>query len=985
MYPRISRLVAFAAALFISLTAANAQVNVTIKMVDSRTQEAIGFATVSLSTDVKNNPTVKYVQADEKGVATLKNVKAGKYVLKGNMMGYDEYSEKVTVGKENIDMGLGEMNMQVNYLDGAVVTDAGNPIVVKQDTIEHNVTLMKTTADETLEDLLKRLPGIEVENGKVTANGKEIKKIEVEGRTFFLNDLQMTTKNLPAKAIEKVKIIDRMSEQAQFTGIDDGNEETIIDLTMVKGAKGKWFGNAMLGGGQDLRSLDADGNKQQNDPRFQAAGMAAKFGKKDQIAIVGNANNTNNRGFDDFARSMMSSVRNSNAQSTNNGEVTSYMLGANAGRYFRDKSEVTANYIFSGSDKNVEEWSEKLTFKTDGSTLDAVENEWNSSQAFGHSVGVRADWKASKKTSFLFEPKFNYGYGSYDEYSDFYTNQFTAEDRSDLAKVNKGDSHSWGNNDNLSASGRLLWRQKIGDKAGRTISINANYSFSDNLMQGYDQSTNNKYVNDEIASTVVVDQMIDRNEKSMSLSGRLSYTEPIAEGLTGEFTYSYSYSNRTSVKNVYTPDQIKQYTIIDSRYSNNVHNRNNNQRIGVNIQKRTKNLRMVAGVTFQPQVTENTTMIGGVVARDTVRRVFNWSPNARFEWRPNRQKQFRLSYNGNSSQPSLSQLMPVPNNSNPQRVTLGNMALDPYFTHNVDMRIRLANPEKFSSVVVNGTFDYNTRNIVNAVWYNDAGVQYTVPVNNNEGSYSTSAYVTYQTSIKQSKFSISTTLNGSFRKGVSFVGDASRVIDPDNESSYLDLDNFIANYYESASMRGNIRFTYRNDWMEFYTGGNARCSLNWYYDNTKNTPAAWTNSVNARLVVNVPNVCDIKSDCNYIFYLGYMGANREPSFVWNAEISRQMFKKRGTLAFKAYDLLDQSKNVRRTITDNYMRDSWSNTLGRYVVVSFTYRFGKFVDRNQMGGRRGGNGMGGRGGYGGSGFGGGSGMGGGFGGGMGGGR
>ncbi len=950
------------AAALIILTAAafsaNAQANLKIQLVDSRTKEPVGFATVSITSDAKT-PVVKYTQSDDKGFAVIKNVKPGKYTLKGSMMGYDEYSEKVTVKNEDIDMGLGEMNMQVNYLDGAVVTDSGNPIVVKQDTIEHNVTLMKTTADETLEDLLKRLPGIEIENGKVTANGKEIKKITIEDRTFFLNDLQMTTKNLPAKAIEKVKIIDRMSEQAQFTGIDDGEEETIIDLTMVKGAKGKWFGNAMLGGGQDLRSLDPDGNKQENEARFQAAGMAAKFGKKDQIAIVANANNTNNRGFDDFARSMMSSVRNANAQSTNNGEVTSYMLGANYGKFFRNKSEVTGNYIFSGSDKNVEEWSEKLTFKTDGSTLDAVENEWSNSTAFGHSVGVRADWKASKKTSFLFEPKFNYGYGSYDEWSEFNTDQYTDKDGNDRTKVNVGDSHSWGNNDNMSASGRLLWRQKITDKPGRTLSINANYSFSDNLMTGFDQSTNSKYQDDEIVSTAIVDQMIDRNEKSMSLSGRLSYTEPFATGLTGEFTYSYSYSNRTSVKDVFTPDAAAGYTIPDPKYSNNVHNRNINQRIGFNIQKSTKALRMVAGLTFQPQVTENQTYIGGEVARDTLRKVFNWSPNARFEWRPTRQKQFRLSYNGNSSQPSLSQLMPVPNNSNPQRVTLGNMALDPYFTHRVDMRIRLANPEKFSSVVINGNFDYNTRNIVNAVWYDDAGVQYTVPVNNNEGSYSTSAYVTYQTSIKQSKFSFSSTLNGSFRKGVSFVGDALKVIDPESEESYLDLDNFVANYYESASMRANLRFTYRNDWMEFYTGGNARCSLNWYYDNTKNTPAAWTNSVNARLVVNVPNVCDIKSDCNYIFYLGYMGANREPSFVWNAEISRQMFKKKGTLAFKAYDMLDQTKNVSRTITDNYMRDSWSNSLGRYVVVSFTYRFGKFVDRNQMGGRRGG-----RGGYGG---------------------
>ena len=534
--------------------------------------------------------------------------------------------------------------------------------------------------------------------------------------------------------------------------------------------------------------------------------------------------------------------------------------------------------------------------------------------------------------------------------------------------MNDGYSHSFGNNDNLSTSGRLLWRQKVGDKPGRTFSINANYSFSDNLMEGFDYSVTNKYTHDVLADSAIVDQRINRTEKSQGFGGRLSYTEPIATGLTAELTYSYNYSHRRSDKGVFTKDDAGTYSVIDNRYSNNVLNVNNNHRAGLNLQRVTKAWRIMVGMTVQPQKTKNMTMIGDVVARDTVRKVFNWAPNARIEYRPDRNKQFRLSYNGNSSQPSLSQLMPVPNNSNPQRVTLGNMALDPYFVHNVDLRIRLANPKNFSSLVINADLRYNTRNIVNASWYDDAGVHYTVPVNNNDGSYTASSYITYQTSIKQSKFSFSGSLNSSYSKGVSFVGDATKVIDPENEASYLDLDNYIANFYKRASFRGTVRFTYRNDWMEYYLGGNSRCSLNWYYDDSKNTPAAWTNSFTSRLVVNIPNVMDIKTDCSYIFYLGYVTGRTDPSFVWNAELSRQVFKRRGTIALKGYDLLGQAKNMRRTINDNYMMDSWSNTLGRYVVVSFTWRFGKFVDRTQMGGRRGGNrgGMGGNSGMGGMG-------------------
>ena len=209
--------------------------SIKIRLTDSGNGEPVSYATVSVSKE-GSTKVLKYAQTDDAGKATLSGLAGGKYVVKGIMMGYDDFVRTVTVSGKDLDLGNCKMKVQVNYLEGATVTSVGNTIVVKKDTIEHNVSLMKQTDSDMLEDILKRLPGVEVdENGKVTANGKEITKIYIDGKAFFLDDPKLATKNLPAKIINKVKIVDKKSDQAEFTGIEDGEEETVLDLGIKKG------------------------------------------------------------------------------------------------------------------------------------------------------------------------------------------------------------------------------------------------------------------------------------------------------------------------------------------------------------------------------------------------------------------------------------------------------------------------------------------------------------------------------------------------------------------------------------------------------------------------------------------------------------------------------------------------------------------------------------------------------------------------------
>ena len=404
--------------LFIGHSAfAQGQFTVKLKLVDEKTSAPVAYATASLK--VKGEETAsKYVLTDANGAASLTKVKKGTYIFKAELMGYKAYEKEIVVDK-NVDLGDIKMAEDAEVLDAASVSAAGNPIIVKKDTIEYNASSFKTSDNDMLEELLKKLPGVEVgTDGSITANGETIKKITIDGKTFFLDDPQLATKNIPAKLINKVKVVEKKSEQAEFTGIDDGNEETIIDLSIRPGMMNGVFGNIMAGGGHDVPSPTND----MNDWRYQGAAMVGRFTDKSQVSLILNANNTNNRGFNDMAGSMMQGMRGGGmgrgmgGWGGGNGITTSWMGGLNgAFNLFDDAMELGGNYLYNGSDRFVEEESSKITYLEDGSNLIYDNKGINTTSSQRQRFGVRLEHKFSEKTSILFEPQVNFGGVNYVE------------------------------------------------------------------------------------------------------------------------------------------------------------------------------------------------------------------------------------------------------------------------------------------------------------------------------------------------------------------------------------------------------------------------------------------------------------------------------------------------------------------------------------------------------------------------------------------
>ena len=951
---------------------AQAIYSVKVRAVEEKTGQPVAFATASVTVKGEKEA-LKYTLTDDQGYATMTKLKKGSYTFRVELMGYKSYVREITIEK-NMDLGTIRMADDAIALDAAQISAVGNPIIVKKDTIEYAASSFKTSDNDMLEELLKKLPGVEVEaDGSITANGETIKKITIDGKTFFLDDPQLASKNIPAKIIEKVKVVEKKSDQAQFTGIDDGEEETVIDLSLRPGMMKGWFGNIMGGGGHDIPGEGSD----MNDWRYQGAAMLGRFTDESQISMILNGNNTNNRGFNDVAGSMMQNMRGGRGMGRgmggwgrNNGISNTWMGGLNGAFTLLDGDmDLAGNYLYNGSDKFVEEESSKITYLDDGSRLLYDQKGTNNTFSQGHRFGVRLEHKFSENTSILFEPQFNIGSGSFNEFSDFQT--YTERD-GQRDSTNRGYNSNLGDSDSWSTSGFLLFRQRLG-KPGRTISANIRYSFSDNNLDGFNQSLTSVKDSAGLWGNEIVNQRFDQNSRSVSLHGRVVYTEPITEYIFFEANYQYGWSRNTSYKNTFNSgtDLLDDTGLlifnpagesIDDRYSNSILNRSITQRAGVNFSYQKKKFRAQLGASVNPTDTYNET-----TGHDAYRsKVINWSPQAMLNYEFTENSNVRFFYFGWSNQPSTSQLLPVPDNSDPLNIALGNPNLNPYFNHNIRGNFRYTNKKTFTSVNARFGGSLVENAITSAQWYDPAGVQYSIPVNG-PASGNVDARIMVNSPFGKTGLSIFSMTFARYNQSTSYIGtgalESSKYYDAENASfdyslfnqDFPDLgasDKFITNRTQTMNFTQRLRLTYRNDFVEVTLGGRTRMSKSWYTMENSQLQATWNNQADMSMNWTIPGGINLIADLDYNWYNGYT-TPQEDEFVLNAEITKQLFKKKFTLALKAYDILGQSKNLSVTDSANYHQEVRNNTLGRYIILSLTYRFGNFNRNGQNRGPMGG--------------------------------
>lgn len=897
---------------YVSSAYALKKYNVHVKVLDKDTGKPLDMATVRVM-KAADTASMRYSVTASDGSADILGVVNGEYVVAVDYMGYIPFSRLVSVKDASVDLGSVYLEQESNLIGELVVSAVGNPIVVKKDTIEYTATSYKSADSDMLEDLLKKLPGVEVDSeGKITANGEEITKIMIDGKEFFLNDPQLATKNLPANIIDKIKVVERKSDQARFSGIDDGESETVIDLSVKKGMMDGWFGNAMAGYGTDNR--------------FQGGLMASKITKESQLTFILNANNTNNRGFFDFAGSMMNSMKRTHggvqlagAQINfgGSGITSSWLAGVNGNGTFLDgKLKVSGNYMYSGSENDKIQDSYKETFlQADTVLVNDTGNE-SLTRSQSHSFGGEVDWQITDRTSVLFRPKVSLGEGTFDESSQYSTvNTF-------LGDVNSGESSSYGYSRSVDAEGKLLLRHRF-VKPGRTVSLDVDYGYSMSDMDAFNKSLT-RMPGEAGVEESTVDQNYFAESETNSVRARLSYTEPLGRKFFLEAAYTFNYTGSYSSKDTKSfNSESGAYDIPEADYTNSFNNLFINHKAELNVTRTTDKYLFVAGANVQPSYTKSS---GTLI--DYSRNVLNFSPNARFEYRFSENEELKIRYGGRTVQPTVTQLQPVPDNSNPLYVSLGNPDLDPEFNHTMRIEYKKSDRKTFSMMFARLRLSYVQDKIVNSSWYDESGIQYTKPVNT-DGAYDANAIFMANIPFGKSGFSFMTRTFAKYGNSYSYVSD-------------------IANNVQSMNVSEWMRFMYRGKTVEASLGGAARYSMAWYSMSGKKSTPTWTNTVTAYLNITLPWDISIKTDANYNFYIGYDDSYSEPSVVWNAEISKQLFKKKATIAIKAYDILGQAKGLYRVTDDEYVMDVSTNALQRYIMLSFIYRFGDFGQQRGRG-------------------------------------
>lgn len=884
-------------------------VNVTGSVVEQGSDTPIEQATVRLL-NVKDSAMVRGVVSARNGSFTLKNVKKGSYLLHITFIGYDPLYQPLQItGKKNpVNVGKLELSDGAIELGEAVVIGKAPEVTVRNDTVEYNADSYKVTEGSVLEDLLKKMPGVEVDSeGKITVNGKEVKKVMVDGKEFFSDDPKVASKNLPAKMIDKLQVLDKKSDMAQMTGFDDGEEETVINLTVKPGMKQGWFGNAYGGYG----SKD----------RYEGNAMVNRFVNNDQITFMGGANNTNNMGFSDLASTMFSGMGGGGGRRGGFGAGSGITSSGNAGLNFSkefkpDKLTLGGNTRYSHSDNDARSKSDRQNILPgDSSSYDNSEAmSRTKSDNFG--VDFRLEWKPDTMTQLIFRPSFSLSHSMNDNFSD----ATTLDNERDTVNTNKSSNYSESNGYNLNAS--IDFSRKLNNK-GRVFSATLSGGNSDSFSDGMNRSDIVYFNQTDALKNSIIDQRSRYDNKGFNYRAYVSWVEPIGHNNFIQATYSISQRKQEALKNVYNQDADGIYNVLDSAYSQSYRNNFISQRASLSFKSQRAKFNYTIGLNLDPSYSSSENFVGDTTLSKITRKVVNLSPMAQFNYMFDKRTNLRIMYNGRTSQPSMTQLQPVADISDPTNITIGNPDLNPRYTNNVFIRFQQFTPEKQRAFMIMANGSYIINDIVSYTSYNqETGVKTTTYKNVN-GNYSGNVRMMLNTPLKNKKFSINSMTMASFANSNGYINEEK------NTNRNLIL-----------SERGGIDF--RSSYLDLGVNGNIRYNATSNSLQKENNQNTFNYGAGGYTTIYLPLNFKIESDVNWSTNSGYGDGFKQNEVLWNASASKSFLKNnQGTLRFKIYDILQQRSNISRSITASYIQDSEYNTLGSYFMVHFIYRFSIF--------------------------------------------
>ncbi len=872
--------------------------SITGTIVDASNKEGIAQATVKLLK--KDSTYITGAATDLDGKFRIA-AKPGSYVLQFSYIGFKTRHNNITLtsGKPSHNFGTIELSRDNILLNEAVVTAKATEIAVKGDTLEYNANSYRVQQGAVVEDLLKKMPGVEVDTeGKITVNGKEIKKILIDGEEFFSNDPKVASKNLPANMVDKLQVLDRRSDMAQMTGFDDGDEETVINLNVKPGMKEGLLGTAYAG----------YGNKQ----RYEGNVMVNYMKNKDQYTFLGGVNNTNNAGFSDIASGMFGGGRGRRSFGNNNGLTKTGNAGLNFAKTFTDKLKLGGNLRFGETDNNTITQSYTQNLIKSGNTFEnEKENSNNLSRNFN--TNFRLEWTPDSITKVIFQPEFSAYKNNRSETVEFETININND------SINNGNSVYNSQGDGKNVGLRLDASRELGKK-GRVVSMQVRTNTSDSKNEGENKS--NTFYNGSRPDDII-DQRFNTTSDAKSWRAYVSYVEPVGKNNFLQVAYNYGQNISNSDKQTFNKDADNNYTVLDTLYSKRLYNKFDNQEVELNFKSIRAKYDYLFGFSIQPSRTASKTYVGDALKGDLSQSVINYAPMAQFNYRWNRQKNLRINYDGRTDQPSIEQLSPVRDISNPLNVVYGNPNLKPSFTHSLRVRFMDFDPKTKSSFAFFSNANYLTNDVVSKTSTDVNTGRKETTYTNVRGNWNANARFMTNLPLKNIKYSFFSMTYGGYNHTNGFS-------------------NGEENLNKRVSLMQDMGINYRSTVLDMSLRG--RVSYNSIQNSLNDTQNQeyYDYTAMANSTIYLPYDLSITSDLQYNTNAGYAQGYKLNEWLWNASIQKQLFKnKNGTLRFKIYDILKQRSNISRSVTPNYIRDVTSNTITSYFMVHFIYRFNIF--------------------------------------------
>ena len=932
------------------------KVKVTGDVTDYETTEPIIAATIQLLS-MPDSTFLSGATTDFKGLFELESrLPKGNYTVKVSFVGYGDKYRNFTVAEDTRRIRLDSIRLKTDalLLKEAVIEAQMAQVQVSEDTVIFNAETFRVAEGSMLEELIRKLPGYEVaEDGTVTYNGKTVSKILVDGKEFFSEDKSIAMKNLPASMVKKVKSYEKKSDLAEITGIDDGEEELVLDLTVKEDAKKGWFSNIDLGYGRPTQKTAYDIHN-----LYTVKGMVNRFKENEHYSVILSTNNVNDRGFGRGGRG-----GNGMTQSSMGGFSLAKNLGEEVERN-KYQFQIGGGVRVFHNDSDVQSQTASETFLEKGSN-NSFSNSRNQSnnESLRLNADLRLEWRPDTMTDIIFRPSVSYSKSNnasnnlsatfdkdpYETIEENYTEEgYEPLDSAwtDESRINYNSRQSAGGSESTSVNGRLQINRKFNSEGRNlTLTLNGGYSTSESFSNS--TSFTRFYRND---STSTINRYNTTPSKTYNYNTRIMWSEPLWTATFLQLSYQFSYRYNNNDRSTYNlPDVLDDWSLPEwilpddyERYRSEELSRfatyeNMDHDITAQLRLIRDKYNMNVGFTLLPQHSKMNYQYMGYNI-DTMRTVFNFTPTMNFRYRWSKQTSLRINYRGRSSQPSMTDLLPITDDSDPLNITKGNPGLKPTFNNSLNVQFQDFNVERLQNISANLRLNNTLNSIVNKITYNEeTGGRESQPTNLDGwwSNWSAGAGIAYNTALPNQRYKVSSSTNANYNYQEGYV----RTKNVDN--------SFPLAATRSVTLSERLSGTYQNDWLEITLQG----SLN--YNRARNNLQPTANrdtyifSYGPSTNIQLPwwNV-KISSDIGMNSRRGFS----DPEFntdelIWNAQVSKSFLAQNAaTVSIQFYDILGQQSNVSRVINATMRSDTWYNTINSYFMVHFIYKLNLFGDK-----------------------------------------